>query len=536
MHAVFLSLTWITPLLLLPLAAHRSGRWWLPLGALPALTMALWAPLGTSHGLPWLLLGVHLELDATGQLFLLYSALLWGLAGLYAAGRLDGARAGRFRGFFLAAMAGNLLLILAADGLSFYLGFALMGLSAYALVAHRRSQRARQAARVYLIWTLAGEMALFAAILLLAASAESLRFADLAWQETPTLAVVLLLFGFGVKLALPGLHFWLPGAYAMAPAAAAAVLSGPMIAAGLLGWLRFLPVAQPGLAAWGQLLLLIGSVGVLLGVLAGVVQRCPRRVLGYSSVAKMGLISALFGLALLHPEAAPAMLAALALFAMHHLLVKGALFLGLGLWEDTGPRPWLLGGMGLLALSLAGAPLTGGAAAKALLGDALPASGPDLSLLFLFAAVGTVLLMVRLLWLLVASKGTAVARKEASSGAPAVWLLLTSLALWLPYRPEQLSADGSALLPLALGLAIAALAWFLSHRGFSLQLVSPGRTQVRQWRHSLVRWRFPQLPQVRIPPGIRAWRGQAVPLSLPLAGLLWLGLSAVLFSTFIMSG
>jgi len=219
----------------------------------------------------------------------------------------------------------------------------------------------------------------------------------------------LLLLGFGVKLALPGLHWWLPGAYAMAPAAAAAVLSGPMISAGLLGWLRFLPLAVPGLADWGTVLLWVGVAGVALGVLVGIVQHCPRRVLGYSSVAKMGVITAGFGVALGQPEHGVGIVTALGLFTLHHLLVKGTLFLGVGLWERAGARPWLFGGMTLLAL--AGAPLTGGAAAKVLLSASLAQAGVDLAGL-LPAAVGTLLLMARMLWLLM--------RKAPAGDAPPV--------------------------------------------------------------------------------------------------------------------
>lgn len=123
-------------------------------------------------------------------------------------------------------------------------------------------------------------------------------------------------------------------------------------------------------------------------------------MLGYSSIAKMGVITAGFGVALSHPEQAPGIVTALSLFALHHLLIKGALFLGVGLWEQAGARPWLFGGMALLALALAGAPLTGGAAAKALLAEGLIGTGAELAGLLLAAAVGAVLLMARMLWLL----------------------------------------------------------------------------------------------------------------------------------------
>lgn len=239
------------PLILAPFALARAGRWLSAAAALPALAAAWLAPVGTLLDLPWLLLGTHLLLDQTGRSFLLFSALLWLAAGVVAAA-LPETHEGR-RGFqlwFLAAMGGNFLLILAGDTLTFYLGFALMGLSAYGLVAQRRSQRARRAGRIYLIWTLLGELALFAALVLLASQSESLLLADLT-GPLPASAVPLLLLGFGIKLALPGLHWWLPGAYALAPAAAAAVLSGPMISAGLLGWLRFLPRAYRDWRAGG---------------------------------------------------------------------------------------------------------------------------------------------------------------------------------------------------------------------------------------------------------------------------------------------
>ena len=342
----------LLPLLLaplMPLAVARRWQWILALAALPALLLALLAPVGSAVTLPWLLLGVHLELDAVGQLFLLFSSLIWLATGVYVAfGRGADADSGSFGVYFLLAMAGNLLLIVAADMMTFYAGFALMGLSAYGLVL-RRSQRARRAGRVYLAFTLAGELALFGAMLLLFGAGGSLLFSDLATGPLPAGAIVLLLLGFGIKVALPGLHPWLPLTYTAAPVAAVAVLSGPMMKAGLLGWLRFLPPGAPGADSWGPLLMVLGGLGMLLGVAVGLLQRDPRAVLAYSSIAKMGLISVLFGAALANPAHADALLAALLLFAMHHLLVKSTLFLGLGEWQRRGSRFWVLAG---LALSL----------------------------------------------------------------------------------------------------------------------------------------------------------------------------------------
>jgi formate hydrogenlyase subunit 3/multisubunit Na+/H+ antiporter MnhD subunit len=53
------------------------------------------------------------------------------------------------------------------------------------------------------------------------------------------------------------LHFWLPLAHPAAPVPASAVLSGAMIKAGLLGWMRFLPLGEAPL--WGCGVTLLGA-------------------------------------------------------------------------------------------------------------------------------------------------------------------------------------------------------------------------------------------------------------------------------------
>ena len=242
MNTALIIAAWLTPLLLLPLASRAAGQGWTPLAVVPALAATVAAPVGTAVNIPWLLLGVTLEMDQTAQLFMLFSALLWLFAALYAELGTDAAaRSARFRLFFLLSMAGNMLLILAADIDDFYSGFALMGLAAYGMIVQPRSQRARRAGRVYLGWTLVGELALFSAIVLLGADIGSQLFTDLRVHKFPVIAVALLVFGFGIKLALPGCISGCAMTYASAPIAASAVLSGPMISAGLLGWLHFLP-------------------------------------------------------------------------------------------------------------------------------------------------------------------------------------------------------------------------------------------------------------------------------------------------------
>ena len=222
--------------------------------------------------------------------------------------------------------------------------------------------------------------------------------------------MLLLIVGFGIKLALPGLHLWLPQAYAVAPAPAVAVLSGAMIKAGLLGWLRFLPPGDAALIGWGQVLMVVGVTGIFFGAIAGLLQQQPRVLLGYSSISKMGVLTAGMGAALAWPAAAPALIGALVIYAAHHALVKGALFLGLGLIERGGLRPWIWAGLGFLALALAGAPLTSGALAKSMLTTSLPDEAQYLVTLLSVAAFATTLLMARLLYLVWKQRGSKLLR------------------------------------------------------------------------------------------------------------------------------
>jgi hydrogenase-4 component B len=156
------------------------------------------------------------------------------------------------------------------------------------------------------------------------------------------------------------------------------------------------------------------------------------------------------------PETAPALVSALALYAAHHAMVKGGLFLGLGLVERGGVRPLLLAGLVFLGIALAGAPLTSGALAKSVLTASLPAGAGYLVSLLALSAFVTTLLMARFLWLV----WRAPTRADKSHRAEAIlaWFLLLGLIAIAPFviaKTGQLSAN---LVPVTLAVILAALA------------------------------------------------------------------------------
>src|SRR5262245_20456847 len=99
------------------------------------------------------------------------------------------------------------------------------------------------------------------------------------------------------------------------------------------------------------------------GVAIGITQKNPKTVLAYSSVSQMGLLAAALGMGLAAGDSGAALGAGFS--AAHHVLVKGGLFLAIGVAAAAGPRPWpVLIPAAVLALGLGGLPLTGGALAK----------------------------------------------------------------------------------------------------------------------------------------------------------------------------
>lgn len=387
-----------------------------PWATLPALALALHPEAaGVALTLPPVFMGLHLALDAPGQAFLLLTSLLWLLAGTFAGSyhARDPHREGFF-GFFVLTMTGNLGLVVAADVLSFYLFFAVMTFAGYGLVVHRGDQPARRAGRIYIVMAILGEVLLLAALLALGwAGQEIPLFGDelgRAWSVLQkggwgSAVAVLVVAGFGVKAGVVPLHLWLPLAHPVAPTAASALLSGVMIKAGLLAWLRHLP-ADLAFPEVGALLAAVGVFTAFYGVAVGLAQDDAKTVLAYSSVSQMGYMALGVGLLLRDPGWAPVGLLAVVFFALHHGMTKAALFLAVGVGDRVGGgrsrrASFVLVGAALPALVLAGAPLTTGATSKGLIKSALGRLAPEwyglLEPVLLVASAGTTLLMARFL-------------------------------------------------------------------------------------------------------------------------------------------
>ncbi len=473
----------------------------MPLAPLPALVLALLntAPLQVTGA--WLMLGLTLGIDDTSRLFLVFTTVLWIAAGAAARHwmRAD-PRATAFGVAFLLAMSGNLGLIVAQDAVTFYAAFALMSFASYGLVIHTRSDSADRAAKLYIAFVVAGELILFSGLVLAATQVGSILLADLRTAALDGLAVALLLAGFGVKLGVMPLHFWLPPAHGAAPVPASAVLSGAMIKAGLFGIVSAVPLGVVAYDDHGTVVMAAGMVTIFAALLLGVQRSAAKEVLGFSSVGQMGIIALGLGAGLMTPEAWPAIAPLLLFLAAHHALAKGALFLGVGAFAAQGSATsrglitvlWLVP-----ALVLAGLPATSGAlgkeALKAALAEGSAVWAPWLTLALTLSGVATTLLVARALALMWLSPPKAPPTRSEALALPFAGLAGLSLALpaiWPVLNPivaaPVLQAAPAAFWPVGLGIAVALGVAVTAHAqriGVSVffdGITAPPRALVRQ--------------------------------------------------------
>jgi hydrogenase-4 component B len=296
---------------------------------------------------------IELGVDALSGLFLLLHFAVSAAAVLFGSAYFEPHEQERslksvrlFLSGFIIAIA---LVLTAQNAVLFLASWELMALGGFFLVAFDGHERqARNAALLYLIATHLGTLCLFAAFGLLGMRAGSFAFAQMAGHPAllavSTPIFVLALLGFGSKAGFVPLHIWLPEAHPAAPSPVSALMSGVMIKTGIYGLLRVLGLfAQPP-AWWGLTLGAIGLCSGTLGILWALAQSDVKRLLAYSSIENVGIITlgvgiGYFGVSVRNPPVALLGLAGALWHAVNHGLFKSALFFGAGsVFHATGSR------------------------------------------------------------------------------------------------------------------------------------------------------------------------------------------------------
>ncbi|MFB9866415.1 complex I subunit 5 family protein [Vreelandella sulfidaeris] len=473
-------------------AGHREGNGYFSLlwisAAWPALLLAYGGEAQWTMDI-WML-GGEWELNSLSRPWLAFSALLWSLAAFHARGYFaaDQAKAQdgdqdaqrrllRLALFWPLTLLGNVLLIIAQDIASFYLGFALMTFAAYAFVVHNGTAEAQQGAKVYLIMAVVGEGLILGGFLWAAGEANTLMLQgvreSILTAEQGAWMAALLCLGLGVKAGVIGLHVWLPLAHPVAPAPASAVLSGVMIKAGLLGWISILPLGNAqvsgDLAQFGTIMLVAGLAAAFGAALYGVFQRHPKAVLAYSSISQMGMMTALVAMGLVAPEVWPMLWPGLVLFAAHHALAKGTLFMGTSISEHLPrwPLPLVWALLALPGISLAGTIGAGMISKWSVKSPLHEIHYETLIKLLSWAAVGTAALVCVALW-----RQWQQRQKGGSHHCQwGAWLagivLALTTPLWLPLPAGSIEMPPmkewlSLMWPLPVGILVTMVGWLVT--------------------------------------------------------------------------
>ena len=283
------------------------------------------------YALDWVpSLGVSIDLRLDG-LSLLMGALITGIGGfilLYASSYLKGHHhLGRFFSYMLMFMGAMLGLVLANNLILLFVFWELTSISSYLLIGfNHEDQKSRKNALQALLVTGLGGVAMLAGFIMLGQSAGTYLISELEQMAEhhlylPILTLVLL--GCFTKSAQFPFHFWLPNAMAAPTPVSAYLHSATMVKAGVYLMARIYP-SLGGTDYWTYTLLIAGAITMLLGAWKGLFQTDLKKILAYTTLSVLGILTMLLGVS---TELA---VQAAIIFLLGHALYKAALFMVVG--------------------------------------------------------------------------------------------------------------------------------------------------------------------------------------------------------------
>ena len=139
-------------------------------------------------------------------------------------------------------------------------------------------------------------------------------------------AFIFILVGYGTKAGLAPMHTWLPDAHSQAVAPISALLSGVLLKTAVYAILRFgmIIIKSVGFTYFAHLMILFGVISLTISSGFILVQKDLKRLLAYSSIEHIGIISIGFGLG------APLAIAGAMLHVFNHAVTKSLMFFGAG--------------------------------------------------------------------------------------------------------------------------------------------------------------------------------------------------------------
>ncbi len=400
-------MTWILPLMVaLPLAAgplsmllakKRLSHAYALMIAVTAIELAaglylLGGDQALAFSMPSALgYGIHLKADGFRALYAAVASFMWLMTSLLTPQYMaHGHSQGRYCMYTLLTMGATVGVFLSDDLITAFLFFEILSFTSYCWVIHEETPGARRAGQTYVAIAILGGMTMLMGLMMLHKELGRLNFDQLAQlsaalpREKLYLPGALILAGFGAKAGMFPLHVWLPKAHPVAPAPASALLSGVLTKVGIFGILVISSRLFFGDLLWGNLLLVVGLINMLLGALLALFSTDLKRTLACSSMSQIGFILVGIGMQGLLSEHNALAAMGTVLHMLNHSLIKLVLFMAAGVVyinlhqlalndiRGFGRGKWGLMACFLVgAASISGLPLFSGYASKTLLHEAI---------------------------------------------------------------------------------------------------------------------------------------------------------------------
>ena len=256
-----------------------------------------------------------------------------------AAKRTVNERLSQYLSAFLLLHATMIGVFAARDVMLFYIFWEAMLIPMYLIIGMWGHENRSYAAVKFFLYTFLGSALMLIAFLYLYSQSHSFDL-DKLYSTPIGLTAQLLIFvaffmAFAVKIPMWPVHTWLPDAHTEAPAGGSVILAAIMLKMGAYGFLRFsLPIVPDASLyfAWPMVILSLIAV-VYIGFVA-IVQTDMKRLIAYSSIAHMGVVTlgCFMGYLIVrtHGQDATLGMEGAVMQMLSHAFSSGALFIGIG--------------------------------------------------------------------------------------------------------------------------------------------------------------------------------------------------------------
>jgi NADH-quinone oxidoreductase subunit N len=213
----------------------------------------------------------------------------------------EGIRAGEYYALILFCTVGMILLASSTDMIMIFLGIEIVSICLYVLAGIRRNDhRSNEAAlKYFLLGAFATGFLLYGMTLVYGSTGSTNLFKIAEFVKNPSaqtnplllMGLVLLIIGFGFKVASVPFHMWAPDVYQGAPTPVTAFMSVGPKAAAFAAFFRVFAEAFPELSpSWELLLSIIAVLSMFVGNLGAIMQTNIKRMLAFSSISHAGYI------------------------------------------------------------------------------------------------------------------------------------------------------------------------------------------------------------------------------------------------------